>query len=208
MNKFLIGARFDPSSLFCSKCRNIKQRYGLHLSSAECLNLPLFAPFEILEKNRNKNDLIEEMEEEVNSFFIDGSESHFINFSSLEIFKTKKKFLLYLQPQFSQDFIYCIESLKGLKGRMIRSIKEKESKTPYLLLGKFYNEFEATKARSEIMSEFTFPFSIQVQGLSLFEQSEKTWKEERSLKEFKSHSYEHVVEQYEDKKKITSCDLT
>ncbi|MCB9091730.1 MAG: hypothetical protein H6621_03625 [Halobacteriovoraceae bacterium] len=175
-SKYLVALNFNPNSLFLKKVENFRKRYSTSQKSWQNkqINLPIIAPFE-LNKNSSRH-VFDEFEEEVNSFFISENEKHFLKLTSIGVYQHKKKYLLYINTQFSVDFEYCIESLNHLKKNHVVPIKGKESKTPYLKLASFQGINELEEAIEAVKREFFLPMEVGINGVSLYENNSSHWK--------------------------------
>ncbi len=183
--KYILTLTFEEQNHFFQKLKNFKKRNSFSQEVSSTINLPLIAPFSF----RNETErlrTIDMFEEEISSFFIDSSEIHSVTFTGLDVYEHYKKFLLYLNPRFSIDFYHCIESLKEIKKKNTVSLKKKEAKNPYLLMGKFNQENNFKDAYKEANNEFWFPVDLNVKSIVLLEKNTHQWNEVKTFIEFDS----------------------
>ncbi len=183
--KFLVVSKFEDSN-FIQKVKNFKKRLSLDLSFTP-IHLPLIAPFEL--KDHDSHKVFDEFEEEFQSFFIDRSESDYIKFQNFGVYQNKKKFLLYLNPTLSTNLEYCLESINDIKKNYTKTIKNKEARKPYLVLGKFHNEKDLEEALQRAAKEFILPVEIKVKGFSLFLNRSYDWQEGKSFLTFDQQNH-------------------
>ncbi len=183
--KFLIVSKFEDSN-FIQKVQNFKKRLSLDLSFTP-IHLPLIAPFEL--KDKQSHVVFDEFEEEFQSFFIDKKDTDYIKFKNFRVYQNKKKFLLYLNPVLSTNLEYCLESLNEIKRGYTKTIKSKEARKPYLVLGKFHNERDLEEALQRAAKEFILPVEIKVKGFSLFLNRSHGWQEGKSFLTFENQNH-------------------
>ncbi len=178
--KYIVTLTFEENNSFFKKLSNFRKRNSLKHDDAFTINLPLIAPFTF--KNKDLLESTFEMfEEEVSSFFIDTKEIHSVTFTGLDVYEHYKKFLLYLNPRFSIDFYHCIESLKDIKKKQTVSLKKREAKSPYLLMGKYNFESDFQDAYKSSQEEFWFPVDLNIKSIAIFEKNLHQWKKIKDL---------------------------
>ncbi len=181
--KYIISLTFEEENLFFKKMHNFRKRNSSSFSESNIINLPLIAPF-TLKEDKKTDDIFDTFEEEISSFFIDESDVHSVTFTGLDVYKHYKKYLLYLNPRFSFDFYHCIEALNELKKEHAVSLKKKEAKSPYLIMGKFAFEQDFQDAHAAANEEFWFPVDLNIKSIALFEKNAHHWTLKRTFFEF------------------------
>lgn len=181
-SRFITAVKLEENSLFVKKLKNFQSRYCRNSTFSQNSQMPLMAPFEL--KKPNSYRVFDEFEEEIESFFIDQREEHYIKFRRIDFYQHKKKYLLFLIPELPIDFEYCLESLNEIKKTYANNIKKREFKKPYLLLGKFQTETELREALRKASREFILPVEVRINGFSLFENRYNEWRERRSFLSF------------------------
>jgi hypothetical protein len=132
-------------------------------------------------------ECIDELEEAIENQFHDLSEIGKIEFSRVD-FTTGKKSLLFLNPKMPIDFYHCQESMVDIlksNGAQFKSSKKRLDHhldiSTLLPLGRFSSELHIEEAIEAAREEFSLPFYLKVQGLSLFENTPSSWIVRRRL---------------------------
>lgn len=194
-NKFLITVNFSDDCLFAKKVSNFRKRF---ISGPETLkfDLPLWAPFRFFKKS-NLVNFADETEEEIHSYFISDEFPLYIKFKEVNFYKHKKKYLLYLVPDFSVDFQYCFEGMAEIKKKYTEKLRKEVS--PYLLLGSFFNEYELQNALEEASKEFSFPVEIAGSGFSIHNKVQEQWREIKKIILFDQNHHSVIIDEFQHK---------
>jgi hypothetical protein len=180
--KLFVGLTFYSDSHLAKKIESFKTRFDPKHKLFNKLHLSLLKPFEVEEQERK--NLIEELTEEIDSFFFN-VDSPKLNFFGLEMAQAKKDYVLFLNPNFDSDFVHLIESVADIcKNYVAQEEKYQNSKKQMLPIARF-NDGESLKTYSELAEEeFNFQSEMVISGISLFEKKQDEWIEIRELISF------------------------
>lgn len=173
--KLFVGLTFYSDSHLARKIESFKTRYDTKHKLFHKLHLSLLKPFEIEETERKS--LIEELTEEIDSFFFN-VDSPKLKFFGLEMAQAKKDYVLFLNPNFDSDFVHLIESVEDIcKTYVVQEDKYQNSKKQMLPIGRF-SDGESLKTYSLLAEEeFNFQSEMVIAGISIFEKKESEWLE-------------------------------
>src|SRR5688572_25833589 len=104
--KFFVALTFSESAT-CRKIQGFRQRFDQKYNYYSVPHMSLLAPFEI--RNKDKEELVESLKDEIENFFIGSEETPTLNFKGLDVHRHKRFSILYLNPDLSEDLGHCME---------------------------------------------------------------------------------------------------
>lgn len=191
-SKFFVALNFVKNSHLSFKVDGFKKRFDSKYHTRPFPHMALLAPFEI--RKLDKNSLIDELNEEIDTFFFDFDKSPKISFSGLGFSETKKKKVIYLKPNLGDDLTHLRELVTDIcKSFIPREKKYKENESQFVPLGSFFNPDLFLDAMSQAQMEFSANGELAIEGISLYEQKNGQWIKVEDLIDFdNSESFLHL----------------
>ncbi len=182
LSKFFVGLSFKEDCNLSKKISSFRTRFDSKFLSNPVSHMSLLAPFEI--ERHNKESLIDELSEEIESFFFEHNTPK-LGFTGLDIFKAPKEFILYLNPHYSQDLKFCMESVQEICESYIpRQVKYKKNPNQFLPLARFARAEELHQVVDIAREEFLRNSELPIASIVLFEKKFGLWVPERELMHF------------------------
>lgn len=181
--KYFLGLTFYQDNSFARSIENFRKRFDSKYQTNATLHLALVPSFEI--ETKNKNQLAQELTEELESFFFENTSYQNLNFTGIDVYEYKKNKILYLNPKLSQEMILCQESLSSIckSYHSDREAKINNQKS-FLTIGRFQDPFELHSAIQMAQNEFDEISSLPFQSICLFEKKNGIWYRDMDLIRF------------------------
>jgi hypothetical protein len=187
--EYFIGLTFDPGSIHQNKIENFRRRFDSKFVKNGLLQLTILPPFSVdfITRSEEQN-FIEELTELLEGHLYGLKEISQIEFNGMT-FSMGKKGTLSLTPKFSQDILYCQESIYFfLKEYGAKFKKTKNSMNPILPIGRVDYPELLESAIETAKIEFSSPFVINAKSFVLFEKTPREWKNKNNLYDFETRN--------------------
>lgn len=174
LTRHFVGLTFYSKNLLSRKIDGFKKRYDPKYLEHVDLHMSLLAPFDI--NSKDQVALKEELEEEVEPFFFGNDEAPYLSFSGVDIHSQGKHNILYMNPNFSDDMNYLMESVRGICESFIpKGVKYKRNKKQFLPLGDFTQLDVLSAVMMRAHNEFDCNGQLFVSSICLFEKKNGVW---------------------------------
>lgn len=181
--KLFVGLTFRSDCNLSRKIDGFRKRFDPKYTQNSFPHMSLLAPFEICKTDLD--DLKEQLKEELDTFFYGTDTTPKLAFTGVNFLQSKKYNLLYLNPDFSADFEYCMELVQEIcKSFIPRSIKYKPNPKQFLTLGRFKESDPLFEVMDAIKEEFSSNSELTLTGVSLFRKKFGIWHLEEQLVSF------------------------
>lgn len=180
MTKVFIGLNFSEEGLLSRKISGFRKRFDPKFNQHPFSHMSLMAPFEI--QDSKINDLSETLKEELETFYYGMDEPPKLSFTGVDVHKQSKKSILFLNPYFDSNLLYCSELVKEMsKERMMNKSTYKENKKQFLPLGEFFDIELLDSVIENASVEFKTNSELPIIGISLYQKKHGVWFEKESL---------------------------
>lgn len=171
--KFFVALNFFDSAS-ARKIQGFRQRFDPKFNQHVEPHMSMLAPFEI--RTKDKAELIELLKDEIENFFLGGDDTPKLKFKGLDVYKQKRVNILYLNPDFSDDLKYCMESVQQLcKSLIPPEINYRPNAKQFLPLAHCAQEEQLLKLMPLALEEFNSNSDLYLSGISLYEKRFGIW---------------------------------
>ncbi len=193
-DKLFVALTFKNDSSLSRKIDGFRRRFDPKYHFHSFPHMSLLAPFET--RSDDTENLISELKEELESFFY-GYDPLKMAFTGVHIHTHKRKNIVFLNPSYSADLEFCLESVQNIcTSFMPSNIKYKPNPKQFLPLGEFQSKESLDLMFESIRDEFTNMGELTVSGVSVFQKRAGIWTEKENLISFDSCEDKFLQLQY------------
>lgn len=182
-SKFFVALNFNKNSNLSFKIDGFKKRYDDKYKNRPFPHMAMLAPFKM--RATERKFLLEELKEEIETFFFGFNECPEIKFTGIGFKELKKQKMIHLVPDLSDDLSHCQDLIKDIcKAFIPRDVKYKENDEQVVPLGLFYNNLLFAEALGQAQMEFDSIAELGIESISLYEQKNGQWNKVEDLISF------------------------
>ncbi len=186
MAKLFVAFNFSVDGLLSRKITGFRKRFDPKFNHYSFPHMAMLAPFEVAD--RDLEDLSETLKEEIETFFYGKRETPKLAFTGVGVFESKRKKLLYLNPYYDIDLVYCSEMVTDIcKTYIPKTVRYNENKRQFLPLGVFFRDEELQIVLENAKEEFTHNSELPIESISLYENKMGIWFEKETLVSFEEN---------------------
>lgn len=182
--KYFVAINLDKHSTFYKKAESFRARYDYKftIQNDACL-LGMIPPFEM--EMTSETSFCDEVAEEVSAFFVP-EDQLIVKLIGFDVLEIAREFVLLAQFDFSEDIRFCIESLEQITKTYLQQGERIDKSYRNLVLGRFTDTIELTKAIDLLKLEFEIPTTVRVQSISLLSKRSDQWLDAGDFISFKN----------------------
>jgi hypothetical protein len=182
-SKFFVALNFNKNSNLSFKIDGFKKRFDDKYMNRPFPHMALLAPFKM--RLSDKQALIEELKEEIETFFFGFTQSPSINFKGIGFKELKRQKMIHLNPDLGDDLTHCQDLVTDIcKAFIPRDVKYKENDQQVVPLGLFYQNDQFMEAVDQAQIEFSNISELLIEGIALYEQKNGKWDKVEDLISF------------------------
>ena len=182
--KFFVALTFSESTA-SRKIHGFRKRFDPKFNEHVEPHMSMLAPFEIHRKDRS--ELLESLKDEIDNFFVGCEDTPKLQFKGLDVYRHRRKNILYLNPDLGDDLGYCLEGVQQLCESFIPpEVNYKQNAKQFLPLGHFTQDFQLHKVLEIAKQEFPNSGDLFLSGISIYEKRFGIWIEVEQLISFEN----------------------
>ena len=179
---YFIGLTFHQNFVQFKKLDSFRRQFDPHYFHCKMLQMTILPPFELpfkgrgLQSGKGIEKLANQLEEDLEPIFFGQERILRVDFDKLE-FSFNKKPMIYLRPKLPEELLYAQECLAQTLEEWEVKFKRRGQKfyETVLPIGRPKKEMILHQAISMAKNDFTFPISLYVSGIVLFEKQVGHW---------------------------------
>lgn len=174
LKRMFVAFTFHENNTLSRKVESFRKRFDPKFDSKLDPHISLLAPFEI--DVVDTNNLVEELQEEVESFFHGHSANPKLGILGLDMVKVSKEYLLYLNPNFNDDLLHCMEGVQAVCESYIpKNVTYQKNKKQFIPVARSYDIESLDLAVQVARDEFNLNSELSIKSISLFEKRFGMW---------------------------------
>lgn len=177
--KVLIALTFYSDNFFGKMIESFRSRY----EENSLLKIPLVPPLEL--EAVSLDYLIEELKEEVESFYFEHNENHLMTFDRIEVIKQRKTQTLFLRPHLDEELLLLQETLSDITSKFkIKGLAKERKKDPLFRLAQFEHDEDLQQGIADFQKSFTQTGSLAFDKILILIKKGEYWFQEQELFSF------------------------
>ena len=179
---YFIGLTFHQNFVHFKKLDSFRRQFDPHYFHCKTLQMTMLPPFELPSKGlsqqsgRGIDTLCSQIEEDLDCVFFGQDRFLKVDFKKIE-FSFDKKPMIFLRPELPEELVFAQETMaKTLEDWEVRFKRRgKKFYETLLPIARPKKEYITHQAISMAQSDFTFPLSLYVSGMVVFEKLPGYW---------------------------------
>ena len=179
---YFIGLTFHQNFVQFKKLDSFRRQFDPHYFHCKTLQMTVLPPFELPSKGfrqqsgKGVEHLCRQLEEDLDSVFFGQDRLLKVDFDKIE-FSSGRKPMIYLSPKLPEEVQYAQEALARSLEEWEVKFKRKGQKfyETVLPIARPKREVHIHQAISIARNDFTFPISLYVSGIVVFEKQVGHW---------------------------------
>lgn len=212
--QLFIGMTFRQSQLLYQTIDTFRQRFDEKYSRSDLLQMTLMPPFKVEDVTlHDLQEFVEELVDDMDTHLAGHDQVLDVHFNGFD-FQAGKKGVLFLKPTIPVDIFHAQESLKesikAVGGNFSRHKNLGRSHfndlQTFLPIGRFTDMELMSLAVAKAQQNFTSPFKLRAENITLFEKMPGMWIPRKILHTFPQSNESHVesLEDIEEEKSAFS----